>query len=53
MGDSTIAVQEFFMERGYDLFEIHWKRRQVGVTSPRPVDDATFLALPGIKEVRG
>jgi len=45
MGDSTVAVQEFFLDRGYDLFEIHWRKGLVGVTSPRPVDDATFLAV--------
>jgi len=44
MGDSTVAVQEFFVDRGYDLFEIHWRKGLIGVTSSRPVGDATFLA---------
>ena len=45
MGDSTVAVQEFLIDRGYDLFEIHWSKGLVSVTSLRPVDDATFIAL--------
>lgn len=47
MGDSTLAIQEFFVDRGYDLFEIHWRKGLIEVTSPRPVDDSTFLALSG------
>lgn len=45
VGESTVNIQRFLLDRGYDLFEIHWKKGRIPVTTPYIVDDATFVAL--------
>jgi FkbM family methyltransferase len=46
LGDSTVEVQEFLLERGYALYELDPRRGRISIASPRVFDDLTLLAIP-------
>jgi hypothetical protein len=47
VGDSTVGIQQFLLERGYELSSISYHRKPLRVTVPQPVEDGTFIALYG------